>query len=108
MPVDTMSSKFNIAPSVTAGTALRRRCGVGLRSDRSSVVNHLPEHVEFVTLVWDQLWCVLSELRVVRTGEPFSISLASSMSAVADRPVNVTQMWEQIKAHEIGSILAKW
>lgn len=81
---------------------------MGLKSDRFSVVNHLREHVEFVALVRDQLWCVLSELRAVRTGEPFSISLASSMSAVADRPINVTQMWEQIKAPEIGSIVTKW
>lgn len=92
MPVDTTSSKFSIAPRVTAGTALRRRCGVGLKSDRSSVVKHLREHVDFATLLRDQLWCVLTELRAVRTGEPFSISLASSMSAVGDRPVNATQM----------------
>lgn len=108
MPVDTTSSKFNIAPSVTAGTALRRRCGVGLKSDRPSAVKHLREHVEFAPLVRDQLWCVSSELRTVRTGGPFSTSLASSISVVADRPVNVAQMWGQINAHRIDSIVTKW
>lgn len=107
MPVDTTSSKFNIAPRVTAGTALMRRCGVGLKSDKSSVVKHLRERVGSATLSWEQLWCMLSELRGVRTGEPFSTSLASSMSAVADGSVNVTQVWGQMKAHDIGSIVTK-
>lgn len=108
IPVDTTSSKFNIAPSVTAGTALRRRRGVGLKSERSSALKHLREHVGFAALVRDQLWFVLSELRTVGTGQPFSISLASSMSAVADRSVKVTQMWEQIETHEVGSIVTQW
>lgn len=107
MPVDTTSSKFNIAPRVTAGTALSRRCGEGLKSDKSSVVKHRGEHVGFATLVWEQMWCMLSELRGVRTGEPFSTSLASSMFAVADGSVNVTQVWRQIEAHEIGIIVTK-
>lgn len=107
MPVDTTSSRFNIAPRVTAGTALRRRCGEGLKSDRSSVVKHLREHVGYATLVWEQLWCMLSELRDVRTGEPFSTSLTSSMFAVADGSVNVTQEWGQMKAHGTGSIVTK-
>lgn len=51
MPVDTTSSKFNIAPRVTAGTASSRRCGVGFKSDRSSVVKHRREQVGFAALV---------------------------------------------------------
>lgn len=76
---------------------------MSLKSDKSSAVNHLRQHVGFVTFLLDQLWRVISELRAVRTGDPFSTSLVSFMSAVADRPVSVTQMWEHTKAHEIDS-----
>lgn len=81
---------------------------MGLKSDRSSVIKHLREHVGSATLVWEQLWCMLFELRGVRTGEPFSTSLGSSMFAVADGFVNVTQEWGQMKAHEFGSVVTKW